>query len=422
MLIKNEYKPKMLPKQAVGKKPVTSNGRIVFVLGALGIGFLALIGRGLYLQTSNHEFLTEEGNKRFVRTLKLPASRGVISDRNGATLALSAPAESLYAIPSEANLTDEQIEELSGLIDLPSEIIRERLDRKSTVSIIARRLNENTIQAVQALGIEGLKFRKGKAKGDSGTYELYVKPSELENLPSDEKLQQLADVLNPAIQSKLDKKSVSVLKEDMGKKIDFVFLKRQMKPELAKQIADMGIKGLAFQKEPQRHYPMGSLFAQIIGFTNIDGQGQEGLELSREKELHGKDGQSNVLRDNKGQIVENIDSENNRPSENGSDIVLALDQRIQTLAYDELTKAVAYHQAKSGSAVVLDARTGEILALVNGPSYDPNEPAEADSDHRRNRAVTDMYEFGSVLKPFPLAKALDEKSAHVRISIPVRTT
>ena len=86
---------------------------------------------------------------------------------------------------------------------------------------------------------------------------------------------------------------------------------------------------------------MGSLFAQIIGFTNIDGQGQEGLELSREKELHGKDGQSNVLRDNKGQIVENIDSENNRPSENGSDIVLALDQRIQTLAYDELTKAVA---------------------------------------------------------------------------------
>ena len=223
MLIKNEYKPKMLPKQAAGKKPVTSNGRIVFVLGALGIGFLALIGRGLYLQTSNHEFLTEEGNKRFVRTLKLPASRGVISDRNGATLALSAPAESLYAIPSEANLTDEQIEELSGLIDLPSEIIRERLDRKSTVSIIARRLNENTIQAVQALGIQGLKFRKGKAKGDSGTYEPSVKPSELENLPSDEKLQQLADVLNPAIQSKLDKKSVSVLKEDMGKKIDFVF-------------------------------------------------------------------------------------------------------------------------------------------------------------------------------------------------------
>ena len=88
---------------------------------------------------------------------------------------------------------------MSGLIDLPSEIIRERLDRKSTVSIIARRLNENTIQAVQALGIEGLKFRKGKAKGDSGTYELYVKPSELENLPSDEKLQQLADVWNPAI-------------------------------------------------------------------------------------------------------------------------------------------------------------------------------------------------------------------------------
>ena len=241
-----------------------------------------------------------------------------------------------------------------------------------------------------------------------------MRPGELAVLPDDAKLQELADVLNPAIQSKLDKKSVEVLKADMGKKIDFVFLKRQLKPETAQRVAALKIKGLAFQQEPQRHYPGGSLFAQIIGFTNIDGKGQEGLELSREKELHGRDGRKVVLRDNKGHIVDSMEDGGSQAPHDGRDIVLSVDQRIQTLAYEELSKAVAHHQAKAGSAVVLDARTGEILAMVNGPSYDPNEPGEADSDQRRNRAVTDMYEFGSVLKPFPIAKALDDGKINLR--------
>ena len=410
MLIKNEYKPKMLPGQEKGKKPVTSNGRIYFMLGTLGAGFLALIGRGLYLQTSHHEFLTEEGNKRFVRTVKLPAARGLISDRNGARLALSAPAESLYAIPSEANLTAEEIDTLSELIDVPADIISERLDRKSTVSYIARRLKPDTVEAVKALGIDGLKFRDDKEKDGtpSGTQSLYVRPGELAVLPDDAKLQELADVLNPAIQSKLDKKSVEVLKADMGKKIDFVFLKRQLKPETAQRVAALKIKGLAFQQEPQRHYPGGSLFAQIIGFTNIDGKGQEGLELSREKELHGRDGRKVVLRDNKGHIVDSMEDGGSQAPHDGRDIVLSVDQRIQTLAYEELSKAVAHHRAKAGSAVVLDARTGEILALANGKSYDPNHLSKAENDLRRNLALTDIYEFGSVLKPFPIAKALDD--------------
>lgn len=420
MLIKNEYKPKMLPRQAKAKKPVTSNGRIIFVLGALGAGFLALLGRSLYLQTSHHDFLTGEGNKRFVRTLKLPASRGLISDRNGATLALSAPAESLYAVPSAANLSDGQIEELAVLLDMPADTIRDRLDRKSSISYIARRLDADTAAAVKALNIHGLRWRDETENGKpTGRQALYVKPSEMAVLPDDGKLQQLADVLNPAIPSKLDKKTVETLKADMGKKIDFVYLKRQLKPELAERIAAMNIPGLSFQKEPQRHYPTGSLFAQTIGFTNIDGQGQEGLERSRESELHGRDGEKVVLRDNKGQIVDSADS-GSRASQNGRDIVLAMDQRIQTLAADELAKAVAYHKAHSGSAVVLDARTGEILALVNGPSYDPNEPGEADPDQRRNRAITDIFEFGSVMKPFPIAKALDDGKISTRSSFDTR--
>ena len=322
MLIKNEYKPSMLPKAAKAKKPITSDGRISLVLWLIAAAFVGLLARGIYLQTTQHEFLKNQGDQRFVRTLALPASRGMITDRNGATLALSAPTESLYAMPSgmEEMPTAEQMAKLAAIVELPVEALQEKLAKK-------------------------------------------------------------------------DK--------------DFIYLKRQLSQEKAEEIKALGIKGLAFQKELKRHYPMGNLFAHVIGFTNIDGKGQEGLELSREDSLHGADGAKVVLRDNKGNIVDSLDSPRNSDPKNGQDMVLSLDQRIQTLAYDELNKAVAYHKAKAGTVVVLDAQTGEILALVNSPAYDPNQPGSADSEQRRNRAVTDMIEPGSAMKPFTIAKALD---------------
>ena len=321
MLIRNEFKPQMLPKAPKAKKPISSNGRILVVLGALAVGFAGLLGRGVYLQTSQHEFLKNQGDQRFVRTLTLPASRGMITDRNGATLALSAPTESLFAMPSEMDEvpTEAQLEKLSSIIDVP----------------------------------------------------------------------------------------VASIKDKLGKKKDFIYLKRQLSKEKADEIAALGIKGFGFQKELKRHYPMGNLFAHVIGFTNIDGKGQEGLELSREDILRGSDGAKVVLRDNKGNIVDSLDSPRNNAPKNGRDMVLSLDQRIQTLAYEELNKAVDYHQAKAGTVVVLDAQTGEILALVNSPAYDPNQPGSAGSEQRRNRAVTDMIEPGSAMKPFTIAKALD---------------
>ena len=322
MLIKNEYKPQMLPKQPKGKKPSSSNERMMLVLGGLALAFSALIFRGVYIQTSEHAFLKDQGDRRFVRTLALPASRGTITDRNGATLALSAPTESLYAIPSA-----------------------------------------------------------------------------MDELPSHEQLVKLA---------KLTGVSEGELEEKLVKKDkDFIYLKRQLPKEVADQIAALGIKGLSFQKESKRHYPMGNLFAHVLGFTNIDGKGQEGLELSREDALRGTNGAKVVLRDNKGNIVDSLDSPRNSDPKNGQDMVLSLDQRIQTLANDELNKAIDHHKAKAGSAVVLDAKTGEILALVNSPAYDPNQPGQAGSEQRRNRAVTDMLEPGSAMKPFTIAKALD---------------
>lgn len=312
----------MLSGTTKTKKPLTSNGRIGLVLGAVALAFTGLLVRGVYLQTSQHEFLKNQGDQRFVRTLPLPASRGMITDRNGATLALSAPTESLYAMPSgmEEMPTDEQLEKLSAIADVPVEVLKNKLSKK-----------------------------------------------------------------------------------DKG----FIYLKRQLSYEKAEEIKALGIKGIAFQKELKRHYPMGNLFAHVIGFTNIDGKGQEGLELSREDSLRGEDGAKVVLRDNKGNIVDSLDSPRNSVPKNGQDMILSLDQRIQTLAYEELNKAVAYHKAKAGTVVVLDAQTGEILALVNSPAYDPNQPGQANSEQRRNRAVTDMIEPGSAMKPFTIAKALD---------------
>ncbi|MCP2041939.1 cell division protein FtsI (penicillin-binding protein 3) [Neisseria sp. HSC-16F19] len=334
MLIKNDYKPRMLPKQPKQKKPVTSNGRVMLVLGCFGLAFAGLIARSAYLQTDAEQtHLQSEGNKRAMRVLPLPAARGTITDRNGTPLAISAPADSLYAIPAGMieMPSPQQLAELSAIIDVPVETLQDRLGRTN---------------------------KHGKPKG-------------------------------------------------------FVYLKRQMTPEMRARVEELAIPGLAFQQENKRHYPMGNLFAHIIGFTNIDGKGQEGLELSREQQLQGQDGARTVLRDNKGNIVESVESAKNRAPVHGQDMVLSLDQRIQSLAYDELNKAMVHHQAKAGSVVVLDAQTGEILALVNAPSYDPNNPGAADSAHRRNRAVTDMLEPGSAMKPFPVAKALDAGKATV---------
>ncbi len=322
MLIKSEYKPRMLPKEEQAKKPMTSNGRISFVLMAMAVLFAGLIARGLYLQTVTYKFLKEQGDNRIVRTQTLPATRGTVSDRNGAVLALSAPTESLFAVPKDMKEMPSaaQLERLSELVDVPVDVLRNKLEQK------------------------------GKS---------------------------------------------------------FIWIKRQLDPKVAEEVKALGLENFVFEKELKRHYPMGNLFAHVIGFTDIDGKGQEGLELSLEDSLHGEDGAEVVLRDRQGNIVDSLDSPRNKAPQNGKDIILSLDQRIQTLAYEELNKAVEYHQAKAGTVVVLDARTGEILALANTPAYDPNRPGQADSEQRRNRAVTDMIEPGSAMKPFTIAKALD---------------
>lgn len=185
----------------------------------------------------------------------------------------------------------------------------------------------------------------------------------------------------------------------------FVFVKRQVPPETADRIAALKLPGVHQEKEYRRYYPTGDMTAHIVGFTGVDDKGLEGVELAFQPSLIGRHGSRTVIRDRRGNIVEDIGAL--RPPQDGKDIRLALDSKIQYLAYSQLKAAVEKHNAKAGGAIVLDTRTGEILALVNLPSYNPNNREHLSGAQLRNRAITDTFEPGSVMKPFTAALALE---------------
>jgi cell division protein FtsI (penicillin-binding protein 3) len=185
---------------------------------------------------------------------------------------------------------------------------------------------------------------------------------------------------------------------------EFVFLKRRLEPELA-QKAVKGAQGVYLQREYSRFYPAGEVASHVVGFTDIDDTGIEGIERVYEDWLKATPGQRQILRDRKGRVVENIAQVS--AAKPGKDLQLSLDMRLQYIAYRSLVKAIKYHDAESGSAVLLDAHTGEVLALANYPSYNPNSRNKDDADQRRNRAVTDVFEPGSSIKPFTVAAAMD---------------
>ena len=185
----------------------------------------------------------------------------------------------------------------------------------------------------------------------------------------------------------------------------FVFIKRQVPPETADRIAALKLPGVHQEKEYRRYYPTGDMTAHIVGFTGVDDKGLEGVELAFQPSLIGRHGSRTVIRDRRGNIVEDIGAL--KPPQDGKDIRLALDSKIQYLAYSQLKAAVEKHKAKAGGAIVLDTRTGEILALVNLPSYNPNNREHLSGAQLRNRAITDTFEPGSVMKPFTAALALE---------------
>lgn len=186
----------------------------------------------------------------------------------------------------------------------------------------------------------------------------------------------------------------------------FVYLRRQVSQETADQIKALGIKGVNAQKEVKRDYPQSELFAHLTGFTNIEGKGQEAMELVKEDSIKGETGTRKVLRDRLGNVLE--DEGVVTPAEPGQDVTLSLDARVQYIVFNALRDVVDVQHAKSASAMVVDTQTGEVLALANYPAYDPNTRAGLTGDHLRNRAFTDVFEPGSTFKPFAISLALDK--------------
>ena len=188
---------------------------------------------------------------------------------------------------------------------------------------------------------------------------------------------------------------------------DFVYLKRQVPQEQAAKAVALNLPGVFLQREYRRYYPAGEVTAHLIGFTNVDDRGQEALELAFEDTLAGKAGNRRVIKDRLGRIVEDVESI--RTPRPGRDLALSIDAKIQYLAFRELKRAVEAHRAKAGGIVVLDVQTGEILALANLPSFNPNNRGKLEPKRTRNRVVTDLFEPGSTLKPFTAAVALDTR-------------
>ena len=293
-------------------------GRHYFVLLVL-LGLLAgLIGRALYLQIVEKDFLANQGVQRQIRTIETPAYRGTILDRLGTPLAVSTPVDSVWVDPKEI------------LLNLPA------------LKKVTQKLN--------------LDYRE----------------------------------------------TVTLLKQKANK--EFVYLKRQLEPELANQVAD-GVDGVYLKREYHRYYPAGEVVSHVVGFTNVDDQGQEGLELIYEDWLKAEPGKRRVIRNRRGAVVEDIAQV--KRAQSGNDLISSIDMRLQYIAYRSLARAMQYHAAKSGSAVMLDVKTGEILAMVNQPSYNPNRRKNMDPAQLRNRALTDVFEPGSTVKPFTLAAAID---------------
>jgi cell division protein FtsI (penicillin-binding protein 3) len=291
--------------------------RALLLFGGLAALFALLLGRSLYLQWVENDFLQGQGAARFSRAIEVPAHRGRIVDRNGAALAISTPVKSLW-------------------------VFRDRVDASAL------------------------------------------------------QLQSLARVLETTPQQ---------LESHLKGEGEFAFVAKQLPPQTAERAMQIGIKGLYEQNEYRRYYPGGDVTAQIVGFTGDKDLGQEGIELAQQQWLGGTPGSRRVIINRRGDIVEDVASI--RAPQAGRDLALSIDSRLQYLAFRELKAGIERTKAKAGGLCIIDAKNGEILALANWPTYNPNRRDKVARDRMRNRALTDTFEPGSTMKPFTISAALE---------------
>ncbi|MEQ1545128.1 penicillin-binding transpeptidase domain-containing protein [Methyloglobulus sp.] len=330
------------------------SGRRRFLLGFIMSCMLVLVGRAVHLQVFKKDFLQEHSH--YVDTVSISSYRGIIKDRNGEALAISSPAPSIAINPKELALDDE------GVIT--------QMEKKFRAAHGGQKLSESQTQEIKAA------YKTEKAGKIA-------------------QLEKLLDLPTGKVNSILDEK----------KSKGFAYLAKKISPSLAEQVKNLKLAGVDILREFKRFFPSGEVTAHLLGFTNAEDVGQVALEKSYEALLKGTDGKKRVIKDGLHQVI--ADVENIASPIPGKNLELSIDKRIQYLAYRELENAVKVNKAKSGALVVLDAKTGEILAAVNQPSFNPNAKAELKESLYRNRAFTEVFEPGSTVKPFTVAAALE---------------
>ncbi len=351
------------------KSPVFQGRRLFLMLTLLGvIGILLL--RAVWLEVFQQQWLQQQADKRQMRVVTIPAYRGMILDRNGDPMAISSPVSSLWCNPQDL---------LKAREDLRHEAAASVPDAKTAEkSATDKTKDRDPIDASLEHDRAVKKFAQLEAGLQHIEEELGMKSGELV-----EKLEKASDK-------------------------QFFYLGRQLPLEVADEILALDLPGVTSTREYRRYYPLAETAGHVVGMTNIDGNGIEGIEKARNDTLAGKNGKTRVVRDAKGKLVESVvHLDEMQP---GQDVQLSIDRRIQYLAYKELKTRVYELNAKAGSAVVLDAHTGEILAMANVPSFNPNNRKDIDASLYRNRAVTDKSEPGSTLKPLTISAALEARA------------
>jgi cell division protein FtsI (penicillin-binding protein 3) len=348
MQLTNDNRPRKQAGEFSGRRKFL----LTFILSCMAV----LVVRAVHLQVFKKVFLQEQS--RYVDTMSISSYRGIIEDRNGEALAISSPSPSITINPKEF------VKEEATVIAQMEKAFRKELG--------AENLNDSQKQEVISLYKE---LKAGKV-------------IQLENLLD------------------LPKGKVSAIlvdKKDKG----FVYVAKKISPNLADQVKTLKLAGVDIVREFKRFYPSGEVTGHLLGFTDAGDVGQVGLEKSYETVLKGTDGKKRVIKDGLHQVI--ADVENIASPIPGKNLELSIDQRIQYLAYRELQQAVESNKAKAGAIVVLDAKTGEILAAANQPSFNPNSKTALKESIYRNRAFTEVFEPGSTVKPFTVAAALEGK-------------
>ncbi|MDD3266715.1 MAG: penicillin-binding protein 2 [Burkholderiales bacterium] len=266
-------------------------------------------------------------------------------------------------------------------------------------SYLEKQLNTRIMRTINLPAMRGeITDRDGIPLAVSTPVEaIWADPSDLIGLTQTQQMQ-LASILGVSVSELASKIS--------DREKTFVYLQRAMSPDKAKQVMQLGIDGIYSMQEYKRFYPSGAVTASIVGFNNIDDNGADGMEYAKNKALQGINGNKQIIRDLKGRVVDNLGIQN---AQNGQTLHLSINNRIQYIAYNALKNQMDKSLAKGGSAIVLDAKTGEVLAMVNLPTYNPNNRENVTPEMMKNRAATNVFDPGSIMKPLVIAKAIDNK-------------